>query len=190
MKKFHSLLPALALICTLGLMVPQPTQAQWNIGASYEIREDTPKHGFGFKVEKSVLQSMPVIEARLRGHISYFSEDFEGLDNLPQVNGNYKYYDYGLAAMVGANIAIVTPYVGLGLGATTFDVNFDSVPQGSPLDQTESESEFHWNYFAGVELSPIPLLHPFVEYRFYNLDEPDFANTSTGRLILGVSLAL
>lgn len=190
MKKFYRIFPAIALLCALTFMVPKQSHAQWNIGASYEIRQETPKNGFGLKIERPVLGAIPVVNLRMRAHISYFSEDFQGLNQLPQVNGNYKHYDYGLAALAGADIGFVMPYAGLGLGATTFDVEFTNLPQGSPLEQTESDSKFHWNYFVGAEISPIPILHPFVEYRIYNLDEPKFSDYSSGRLIIGLSLAL
>lgn len=171
MKKTKNIILVMAIFCAAGLAVPQQALAQWSVGVSYEIQEETPKNGFGIRVERSLLGPLPVADVRLRGHFSYFSED----DN---VLGDVAQYDYGLAGLAGASIGLLKPYVGLGIGSTSYDV-----------EGFENESAFSWSGFIGAEVSPIPMVKPFVEYRFQQVDEPDFAPSSSGRMIFGLSVA-
>jgi hypothetical protein len=73
--------------------------------------------------------------------------------------------------------------VGLGIG----NDNIEFV--GDTDDNDFDESEIFWNGFVGAELSIIPKLHRFVEYRFEPSDSFDDINAdfdSDGRLILGL----
>lgn len=179
---------ALVGVFILSTMMPTITQAQWSIGASYEIRNEDPTNGFGVRLERQILDQLPIVDLGLRAHFSYFSEE----NNVSQGGVSYstdlKNYDYGLAATGGVSLGLLKPYIGLGLGSTTFDVSTQDLPGG---DFDSSDSAFFWNTFVGAELSPIPALKPFVEYRFQQTDEPQFATDfdSNGRLIFGVSIA-
>lgn len=193
MKKIQRILPALTLLCALSFAIPQQSQAQFRLGASYEIRQEAPKHGFGARVERSLMgDGSSMVQLRARAHFSYFSEKFENYKSNP-FSAELKNYDFGVAGVVGVKVGFVTPYAGLGLGAATFDLQREDLPQGSPFEESESESKIGWTGFIGAEVNPIPLLNPFVEYRFDPENRPDFADlkdSSTGRIIFGLSLAL
>lgn len=182
-------------VATTGLfllslfMFPQQGLAQWSIGASYEIRDKEPENGFGIRLERGLLGDAPVVDLRLRGHFSYFSKDnYAGEDGIEY--GQIENYDFGLAGVGGVSVGLLTPYIGVGLGSTTTDLKDAQLPsQGNE----GSESKLFWNGFVGAELSPIPAVKPFVEYRLQaaqSFDElQESVDESNGRLIFGISLA-
>lgn len=171
-------------ILLLGIIaLPRETFAQWSLGASYEIRQEDPTNGFGARLERQILKGLPVVDLGLRAHFSYFSEE-NGVTSDGVAYGKIENYDFGLAATGGVSVGLVKPYVGLGLGSNTFDLESEDAqnPGGK-------ESKIFWNALVGAEISPIPVLKPFVEYRFQQVEEPEFAPGSTGRLIFGLSLS-
>ncbi|MDX1586302.1 MAG: outer membrane beta-barrel protein [Balneolaceae bacterium] len=172
----------------LATVTPDLAQAQWSIGASYEIRSEDPKNGFGARIERKILTGLPLVQLGLRGHFSYFSEENNISEGGVSYSADVTNYDFGLAATGGVNLGLLTPYVGLGLGSTTFDVSTQDFPSG---DFDTSDSAVFWNTFVGAELGVTPILKPFVEYRFQQSDEPEFATEfdANGRLIFGISLA-
>lgn len=168
------------------LMMPAQSMAQWSIGASYEIRDEDPKNGFGLRLERDILKPIPIIDIGLRAHFSYFSEDNNFSRDGASFSGDFNIYDYGLAATGGFSLGFLKPYVGVGIGRS--NVDFDGERNGSAFD--DSDSRVFWNSFVGAELTPIPKLNPFIEYRFQPTDEADFEPSSNGRLIIGLSLSL
>ncbi len=165
-------------------MMPNQATAQWSIGASYEMRNEDPENGFGLRIERSILNPVPIVDIGLRAHFSFFNEENEFSQGNQSVSTELTYYDYGLAATGGVSIGILKPYVGLGIGNNNIDFSGD--------DGTDfSDSEFFWNGFVGTKLTIIPKLKPFVEYRFQSSDEPEDIEVdygSDGRFILGLSL--
>ncbi|MDZ7716965.1 MAG: outer membrane beta-barrel protein [Balneolaceae bacterium] len=160
------------------MAIPFQAQAQWGIGASYELRQESPKSGFGVRVERGILGKVPVVDLRLRAHFSYFREE----TSFPGGTADLTNYDYGLAAIGGVSIGLIKPYVGLGIGSTTFDAKIQNAQNPG------SENAFFWNVLVGAEVSPIPIVNPFVEYRLQQADEPQFVKDSNGRLVFGVTL--
>jgi len=188
--KLKKLTYPLVLIALLFFSIPNNVLAQWSIGASYEIRDKAPKNGFGVRLERDILQKLPVVNLGLRAHFSYFSES-----NSVSLNGGGTYdseiknYDYGLAAVGGVSVGLIAPYVGLGLGSDNADFNV----KNTSWPGEGSESNLYWNGFVGAKVSPIPVIKPFVEYRISSTkkfkDLKNNVKTSGGRLIFGVSLA-
>lgn len=185
-NSFKIITAVLVLFSVLSL--PKQSLAQWHIGASYEIREEAPENGFGFRIERSILGALPVVDVRLRGHFSYFSENnYLGRDDVNY--GTIENYDFGLAAVGGVHVGLLMPYIGTGLGSTTTDLRGAEIPDGNE----GSESRLFWNGFIGAELSPIPAIKPFVEYRLKSAESFDELRSSVGesngRLIFGISLS-
>lgn len=171
-------------IFALGFLIILPNQAdaQWSLGASCESRNEDPTNGFGLRVERSLLSAVPVVDFNMRAHFSFFNDETNITRDNQDYSGDVEAYDYGLALTAGVGIALVKPYVGLGLGAETYDFSGDS---GGSFD----ENNLFWNGFGGVELQLLPLLRPFVEYRISQIsgkDEIQFDNVS--RVAFGVSL--
>jgi hypothetical protein len=173
----------LSLIAIFVLLpVAEKVQAQWAIGASYEIRNEEPTNGFGLRVEKGILNFVPIVDFNLRAHFSYFNETNTLSPSGAAISGDTEAYDYGLAATAGIKIAMIRPFVGLGIGSETID--FDSEAEGS-----FKENNFYWNAFGGAELTLLPLLNPFIEYRITNLTGTDQLSTSNiGRVAIGINL--
>ncbi len=190
--KLKKIILAFAALALLISAVPQTSTAQWSLGASYEIRNEEPKNGFGVRLERELLEKAPLVNLGLRGHFSYFNEE-----NSVTQSGNISYsqditnYDYGLAAVGGVNVGPISPYIGLGLGSTTLDVEYSDV-QNAQVEGGD-DSTVYWNGFVGAKVSIIPALKPFVEYRLE--DASDYENElsnmdqSNGRLIFGLSLS-
>ena len=190
--KLKKLLLGFATVALLLSAVPQTSSAQWSLGASYEIRNEDPKNGFGVRLERDILQKLPIVDLGIRGHFSYFNDENEmPLGAEQNISTEITYYDFGLAAVGGVSAGMVAPYVGLGLGSETADLNFRgdvNLPEGEGTD-----SDIYWNGFIGAKLSPVPALKPFVEYRVSSSKEfsdlnRDAIDTSTGRFIIGLSL--
>src|SRR5699024_11277769 len=90
-------------LVALPLMIsafPQKSEAQWSLGASYEVRNESPKNGFGIRVERKILQKLPIVDLSLRGHFSYFNDENElswGDDsNSNKISTDIQSYDFGL----------------------------------------------------------------------------------------------
>lgn len=167
----------------LTLIPVQNAQAQWAIGASYEVRDQEPTNGFGLRIQRDILQSLPVVDLGLRAHFSYFSETVDSYMDLetPQLDS----YDFGLAGYGGVNLGLLKPYAGAGLGSE----NFEAVQSGAQNDFDFEENSIYWNLFIGAEISPIPVLKPFIEYRFTRLfDDDGFDYTQNGRLAIGLTI--
>ncbi|MFN1835403.1 porin family protein [Balneola sp. MJW-20] len=186
MKKLLFLIPILFFTVFMT-----DAQAQFEIGASYEVRDESPKNGFGVRVEKGIFEKFPLVNLRMRAHFSYFSES----NNISGGNVSYSTdltsYDFGLALTGGVPIGLIEPYAGLGLGSESFDLEVKDL-QGVGADiQAGDENNIYWNTFIGARVTIIPLLKPFVEYRYsnYKLSSPDLSDSQNGRIMFGVYLS-
>lgn len=188
------ILAGLALV----LVMTSASYAQWGIGVSYELRDEDPKSGFGVRVQRSILEKVPVIDINLRAHASFFSDETSIDTNpaggfTPNVSQDFLDYDFGVGLFAGAGVGLVKPYVGLGLGSQTLRIERDVI-QGAipPIGGVENEDEtnLYWNVVFGAEIKPIPIVKPFIEYRYTSADlsSPNFAPNNNSRIIFGVLL--
>lgn len=181
------------ILALLILVLPQQSRAQWSIGASYEIRQEDPKNGFGARLERDILKQLPLVDLSLRAHFSYFSDDNRISSEGVSFSQDIKTYDYGLAAVGGITVGVATPYLGVGLGSSTFDVTRDDLPAGSPFESDSKDSAIYWNGFVGAKVELLPAIKPFVEYRLEDVsdyeDELRDIKDSNGRWLFGVSIA-
>ncbi len=183
--KPRKIILAFATFALLLSAAPQTASAQWSLGASYEIRNEDPKNGLGVRLERAILQKLPLVNLGIRAHFSYFNDDisYENRTYSTEITN----YDYGLAAVGGVTVGPISPYVGLGLGSSTMDVTY------SDAQNPEKDSAVYYNGFVGAKVSIIPALKPFVEYRLQDVSnyEQELQNIqeSDGRLIFGVSLS-
>lgn len=190
--KLKNIILAFAALALLISAVPQTSSAQWSLGASYEIRNEEPKNGFGVRLERELLEKAPLVNLGLRGHFSYFNEEnYVGRNSVEY--GEITNYDYGLAAVGGVTVGPISPYVGLGLGASTFDATIEDAGNAQIDDENPSDNVVYYNGFVGAKVSIIPALKPFVEYRLEDTadyqDELQNIRESNGRLIFGISLS-
>ncbi len=182
-------------------LIVTPAQAQWAIGGSYEIRNEEPKSGFGARIENTVKLPVPLVNLGFRGYFSYFSE--ENSVDPQNLQGSYsqeiKNYDFGVSVLGKVELGLVKPYVGVGLGSSTTDLSYSDFENLQTEPQGDSKSQFAYHGLIGGEVSLIPALHPFIEYRFTDYSgDLSFENAqnqvqqslkeSNGRLIFGLML--
>lgn len=181
MKPLFPILLTTALILTV-LVPAEQAAAQWSAGASYEVRDEDPTNGFGFRLQNDILSGLPVIDIGLRGHFSFFNEEIDA------EQGSYTTeidtYDFGLAAYGGIEAGLVKPYVGMGLGSE----NYKAV-RSDAENQSFDENNYYWNVFIGTEVLPIPVIRPFIEYRFTRMfEDTEFDYKQNSRLAVGVAI--
>lgn len=177
MKKFFYLF--ISFLFFLPLL--ETANAQWSVGATYEYRNEDPNNGFGLRVEKGVLEGLPILDLNLRGHFSYFNETTQVSRQNISFSSDLDVYDFGLAALVGVSIGLVTPYVGAGIGNERFKLDTDL--EGLSF----KERNFYWNGFAGAEVEILPYLKPFIEFRAGKLTSTDEVEVDNiNRLAIGL----
>ena len=184
MKKLAISLTGLFLIM---VFITDTASAQWGIGASYEIRNESPNNGFGVRVEKGIFSSVPLLDFQVRGHFSTFSEENSVTREGIAFDREFDVYDFGAALVAGVNLGVVKPYAGAGLGSERY--RFDSINNSSSsLEVNVSESNYYWNGFGGAEVTLLPFLKPFIEFRYSKLFEPDDLDfDQVSRLAIGVN---
>lgn len=176
MKRFFALSALLVLFATADVM------AQWGVGASFERRSDRPTNGFGFQLEYDVLDRIPMVSVRTRLHASYFSEEASiSLGGLTATTGKVEAFDFGGAVLGGVKFGLFMPYAGVGVGAENWRFDDD----GDGLDN------FLYGV-AGVAITPIPFLKPYIEYRVSSYNDVSAAKKEIGegrgRFHLGITL--
>jgi len=191
MKK-KTLLTFLSALLLLPLTLTDTADAQWSIGASYEVRNEDPTNGFGLRLERGILSAVPVVDLGIRAHFSYFNEtnddSFEGV----MFDKTFESYDFGVAATGGVSVGLVKPYVGLGIGwdNSSLEYSEDISDTGDDLRDEFEADDFYWNGFVGAEVTIIPMLSPFIEYRFTDISgREDVSADNVNRLAIGVSLS-
>jgi len=191
MKK-KTLLTFLSALLLLPLTLTDTANAQWSIGASYEIRDEDPTNGFGVRLERGILSAVPVVDLGIRAHFSYFNETNDASFGSLTVDQTFESYDFGVAATGGVSVGLVAPYVGLGIGWDNSSLEYSENISGSEADfRDEFEADdFYWNGFVGAEVTIIPMLSPFIEYRFTDISgREDVSADNVNRLAIGVSLS-
>lgn len=184
------------------------SRAQFAIGGGYQLRNESPKTGFTIIAEQGFLGRFPLLTLKTRVHFSAFSDqlslkDLEAGDLAQATEAqlsalhDLSSYDYGAAVLFGLNLGLVSPYVGAGLGNETFELKYKftdviSLPGSITLDDI-SDNGFYWNGFVGADVSPIPFLKPFFEYRFSGvlgeeIGAKEINYTQNGRITVGLKI--
>jgi len=190
MKK-KALLAFVTVLLLLPLSLTETADAQWSIGASYEMRDEDPTNGFGVRLERDILSAVPIVDLGLRGHFSFFNESNDVSSGGVTFDQTIQSYDFGVAATGGVSIGLVKPYVGLGIGwdNTSLDYSGGDV-EGVNLQEDFEAQDFYWNGFVGAQVTIIPILNPFIEYRFTDISgREDVGFDTVSRLAIGVSLS-
>lgn len=182
--------------------------AQFAIGGGYQMRNESPKAGFTILAEQGFLGKFPMITLKTRIHFSAFSDQIS-ISDL-NINGiaeateaqlsslhDLSSYDYGAAVLLGLNLGLVAPYAGVGLGNESLELNYkftDVIDLPVNISQDDiSDNGFYWNGFVGADISPIPFLKPFFEYRFSGmlgekLGAEEINYTQNGRITVGLKI--
>ncbi|MEX1121712.1 MAG: outer membrane beta-barrel protein [Balneolales bacterium] len=167
--------------------VVSESQAQLSIGATYENKQNAStngmaSNGFGIQLERDMSFPIPLIFLRTRAHYSYFTDS-----NRPSLEGvqfdQVSSYDFGVGAILGANIALFSPYAGFGVGLEDY-----SRSGGDIENYTPNENEFYYQVMGGVGLNVLPIIQPFIELRYSGFNNRDEIADSQKRLMFGVAL--
>lgn len=190
MKK-KALLAFVTVLLLLPLTLTETAEAQWAIGASYEMRDEDPTNGFGVRLERGILSAVPIVDLGLRGHFSFFNESNDVSSGGVTFDQTIQSYDFGVAATGGVSIGLVKPYVGLGIGWDNTSLEYSGGDVGGVNLQEDFETQdFYWNGFLGAQVTIIPSLNPFIEYRFTDISgREDVGFDTASRLAIGVSLS-
>lgn len=190
MKK-KALITFVSILVLLPLTLTETAEAQWSIGASYEMRDDDPTNGFGVRLERDVLSAVPIVDLGLRGHFSYFNESNDLTREGVTFDQTIQSYDFGVAATGGVSVGLVKPYVGLGIGLDNTSLEYSGGDVGGVnLQEDFDTQDFYWNGFVGAQVTIVPILNPFIEYRFTDISgREDVGFDTASRLAIGVSLS-
>ena len=158
-------------IALLIFLIPLTGSAQIAIGGGFEVRSEEPTNGFNVRLEKGLKEPIPFLDLRARLQGGFFSGDIT--QEIPNSTSALE-VDLG-SYYVGANLIgefklpiPVNPYAGVGVGyeSSTAEIpqaTFGGVTVGGSENDTNS---FYFEGTAGLKLSLIPVLKPFIEYRF------------------------
>lgn len=170
----------------------QTASAQMRIGFNYQLRNTIPKRGYGISLEPTVYRYKKLV-VDVRGFLGYFNHNGMqtlGDPTLPSdtFNRNIKYYVFGLGGVVRYKFRYFDPFVSLGIGFNSYKV--------TSRGYVTIKSSYLYNGSVGVEIEPIPVIKPFIEYRYTRSTVHDFQvqffkpNNSVGRLVVGINVKL
>lgn len=181
---------ALAGIIIAGFSYQQ-AQAQFSIGASYEVRSHDPTNGFGIRLENDLPLKLPLVAIGVRAQFSNFSEK----NSLSKAGITYdqklNHYNLGLMALAKVKLGLLSPYAGLGIGTNHLKVK----NTGDPLvNGSDNKTKIYYEGAIGAEATLLPMLHPFIEYRLQKNNIKGVVNgykakESDGIWAFGVSLS-
>lgn len=154
------------------------------IGISYENRSERPTNGIGIHFEKDI-SPLPVISLNLRLHGSLFSEEYNQDFGVGVIEVKDRSYELGLGLYGGANLGLVAPYAGVGIGLDFFNREIG----GTNIVAAEgSESNFFYYGVMGLRVSVLPFISPYFEYRYRGITSSDLMPKENGTWALGVQL--
>lgn len=176
------LLGIMVMVLLLGIT---DAFSQTSLGVSYERRNDAPTNGFGIQLERNIFGAIPVVDIRARLHGSFFSEDATlTLPGLQASTGTVQSYDFGAAVLGGVGLGLFRPYIGLGIGLENWE--FDGT-------QNYTNNTHYYYGLAGIAITPIPFVKPYLEYRVASFDDMSAARKEIGdgnaRFHIGVTLS-
>jgi opacity protein-like surface antigen len=183
MKKLFTL-----IIITLAFGITE-MQAQKSLGISFENRSEEPSTGFGlhFQNDFTVVPMLLDVGFRLQG--SFYSEEYDFGDDGLDIRAEDSSYDFGLGAIATASAGFVAPYAGFGVGYEFFERDFGSNSTDTAITvQDGSDNGFYYYGTVGVGASIVPLLRPFVEYRYRGVTSTDFMPSKYGTWAFGAQL--
>lgn len=174
----------------LLFFVPQIVLSQWSVAGSFQLQDEDPSDGFGIHIERELLSPLPILDVRLRAHGSRMGEDVEVSIEGNSLTQNVTAWDFGLAGIAGVSSGVLRLYSGFGGGYMRFESEAEDINLVAPdlfdVIGEVDDSSFFWNFIAGFEFTPVPLVNPFFEYRYISIsDDDNFGFNSVNRLSVG-----
>jgi opacity protein-like surface antigen len=164
--------------------------SQIGLGVTYEIRDEKPTNGFGVHAQLALL-NLPMVSVSARAHYSNYSEDNSLTVSNIRYNQEIKSSEFGATALVSVGLGLLSPYVGLGIGWQNFTVESALSEQiADDFNITANDEENAAKYYGviGAAVSPIPLLRPFIEYRYAGITKDNLGPSSHGTWVFGLQI--
>jgi len=204
MKQYKCKVKTIRLVllfaCFFILGFVNNVSAQFSIGISAEQREISqfgePEYGLGVLIENDFKIRAPRIRFAWRAYASAFTTQTNYQDAFNVISDdplNASILDAGLAFLLEVKMPLfIYPYGGIG---STYERQKFTLANQQASDETDLASLQNWDGnaltydgFIGIKFSPIPLLKPYVEYRYNEYFFRDNILPSNGRLLFGVML--
>lgn len=189
---FKKFITFFSFLLILIAVTANSSYSQIGLGVSYEIRDEEPTNGFGVHAQFSLL-NLPLVSLSARAHYSYYSAE----NSLSLNNVNYSQdltsSEFGATAIVSVGLGLFSPYAGLGLGWQNFSVESAVAEQVADDFDVEFDGEENSaKYFGviGAAVTPVPLLRPFVEYRYAGITKDNLGPSSHGTWVFGLQIRL
>lgn len=189
------------ITCLVWLSLADKLSGQLSIGVSAEQREVSvagePEFGVGVRLENDFKIRTPRIRFAWRMHASAFSTSSNYQDTFNDVLNdpvNAEVFDTGLSFLLEVKMPLfIYPYGGVG---AAFERQNFTISSTSADNNAEIEPHTEWSGrgvtydgFIGIKFSPIPLLKPYIEYRYTEYFWQENILPSNGRLLFGVMLS-
>ena len=154
----NTLVAGIFILILIGVDGFQTASAQQvRVGFNYTYRNAEPKSGFGIIIEPTVY-SIPHFDIDVRGFYNSLSTNDTRTYFTDTFNIKVNHYDIGTDAVGRFKLKFVDPYVALGVGYTSYKI------MGRGYSQIKTS--FLYDGSLGLEISAIPYIKPFVEYKY------------------------
>ncbi|RPI68316.1 MAG: hypothetical protein EHM47_14645 [Ignavibacteriales bacterium] len=140
----------------LILSMAFPIFSQWETGASYKIKSETPKHGIGININRNLPFQGATFGIHLRAEVNLFRETASV--NFTGINEEDKFLseDYNLHIIGNYFFRYFTPYFGFGLG------------YGELSTIRQSWQGFVLSLVAGNKFNISDIVNPYLEIQLFN----------------------
>jgi opacity protein-like surface antigen len=156
----------LSKINVLNVKLNSDYETEWDMTYHAALGYEIPIMPFRLEAEYST-GSADYDKVTFTGNIlDFLGDDSKVFSNVSGLEGSYTAYMANAYGMI-PGIPVVKPYIGVGLGMVTAEVD----DMTSDTADAEMESSFGWQAMIGVEIQP-PVL-PFgisAEYRYLSTD--------------------
>ncbi|MCC5934069.1 MAG: hypothetical protein JJU35_07445 [Balneolales bacterium] len=178
------------ILLLLGAFGYSQAQAQYILGASYEVRSDEPTTGFGLHFQNNFSVIPMLLDVGIRFQTSFYNEKYSFSTESISFEREDTSYDFGLGLIATVGVGLIAPYAGVGLGYEVFDRT--STLLGAPgvgiEDPDGDDSGLYYYGAIGAGISAIPFVRPFVEYRYRGISGSDFMPSNYGTWAFGLQL--
>lgn len=184
------LLTTTSFILLLLSVTANSAYSQIGLGVTYEIRDEKPTNGFGVHAQLALL-NLPMVSLSARAHYSNYSEDYSLTISGVRYNQEIKSTEFGATAIVSVGLGLIAPYVGLGIGWQNFSIESalaDQIADDFDIDFDDEENAAKYFGVIGAAVSPIPLLRPFIEYRYAGITKDNLGPSSHGTWVFGLQI--
>jgi opacity protein-like surface antigen len=189
---FKKVLVVSTFFLTISGLTAQTALAQVGLGVSYEIRDEEPTNGFGAHVQFSLF-NLPLVSLSARAHYSFYSENnvLNERNLILDRPEDRSSSEIGITAIGSVGLGLLSPYVGVGIGWQNLSVESQiasMVVDELDLEPEAEESSAKYYGVIGAAVSPIPLLRPFIEYRYAGIAKDNLGPSSHGTWVFGVQI--